>query len=526
MRIIPSGFYFSGLLIASCLTAPSAALAYRNTHEVPLLGGYLSNVSGTPAYYSSSRPAALSGNVMPLYPERFSAPSASEKQVATTDKPNDIAKTQPPSSKVMEAPAATSMAVASTSAAISQPHVDDTPAEATALPVSSSSQGDEENGTIQLASADMPSSVSPLAIPVSQMQLPPPPSSDAIRAFEKKHAQTLPAPEITPPATEVPEHSPLQPIAQPAPAVRSAELSPISDAGVVHEKSTSQQPAKDIIEPGISYAPEPNLVAPLSNQSKQVLASFPSGIDSPKPAQASKISLNRTSPDIQKLVMPNKPDAAYEAAGIKIEVRRPGLDTNHELMRAYDTLMAGNVSEAVAIYRDILSVEPNNTEALFGLAATLHRSGVTDKARPLYARLLKINPQHREALNNYLSLVGDEAPESALLELERLRLRNPNFSPIPAQMGLLYAKTGNFLQARAALMSAIQLAPENLVYQYNLAIILDQYGEIADAAALYSSLLKADASGAPLPFDKETVQKRHNYISALLAKGTKLSSAQ
>lgn len=482
--------FFYGLLLASSLTAPMHAHAYRATHETELLGMHLKNPSGTPARYATSSQPLMGRNVMPLYPERFDEKARITKAPAATPKPVAVIPATPIS---MPQPA------------VAAPLASSTPQTLAAQEIITTASPEDDNGSIQVAATTAPTQpvVSPLAIPVSQMQLPPPPSAKAIRAFEEKT--------IVPTALQT--RALPQPVAAQPAAVKPAAIKP--------------QP--DIIDPVVAYAPDPLVNtqnhAPLSPQSKQVLGAFPARIDSPA-LQQGKLNVNRVSPDIAKIVTPQKADASYEAAGIKIEVRRAGLDSNHEIVRAYDTLMAGNISEAIQIYRDILSVEPNHEEALFGLAATLHRNGATDKARPLYARLLKLNPTHREALNNYLSLAGEEAPQSALLEMERLRLRNPSFSPIPAQMGMLYAKTGQFEQARSALMTAIQLAPENLAYQYNLAVILDQYGETADAASLYGSLLKANSNGAKLPVDTAQIQKRYQFLTQSITGGTRVSSAQ
>ncbi len=473
------------MLVATCLASVSPAFAYNSTRETELLGMHTAVKSNTPAYYSTSRPASVGRNVMPLYPERFSEEATKPAPLETVN----VAATEP------------------------SPQLHALPADAPA-----------DSGSIQMAMND---ATSPLAIPVKEMRLPPPPSNDTIRAYNASQ----------PAAAQIPEND-LQPIARPvaAPAPVAAN--------------------KDIIEPGISYAPDPaaapfgtaaapkevpdaptvlgtpstNMAASmqpkLSPTSKQVLAKYPPHLGQAPATGTGKFKVDRVSPDITKIVAPNKVEASYEAAGIKIEVRRAGLDTNHELNNAYDALMAGNTTEAINTYRDILSVEPNNQEALFGLAATLHRLGVTDKARPLYARLLQINPQHREALNNYLSIAGDEAPQEALLELEQLRLRNPDFSPIPAQMGSLYARMGQFSQARSMMMTAIQLAPENLVYQYNLAVMLDRQGEYADASALYGALLKAKQNGATLPVDAEKIQKRYNFLSNNMARDLRMSSLQ
>lgn len=264
-------------------------------------------------------------------------------------------------------------------------------------------------------------------------------------------------------------------------------------------------------------APAVASAEPLSDASRSILSKFPSKLNG-APAAASKskqdVAINRLSPDIKAIVAPNVKIESYDSVGLSIKVQRPGLDTNFELNRAYTALNNGDTTVAAETYRNILQTEPNNEDALFGLAATYHRLGDLDRARPYYAQLLKINPNHREGLINFLALVSDEAPQEALAELERLEQRNPEFSPIPAQQAALLMKSGYPDQAREKMLRAIELAPDNLTYKYNLAIMLDRQGNYTDASALYRLLIDASLKGQKIPAPLDTIQKRLNYIAA------------
>lgn len=256
---------------------------------------------------------------------------------------------------------------------------------------------------------------------------------------------------------------------------------------------------------------------PLSNASKDILSKFPSKLDT-NPASVSNskdknLAINRLSPDIQAILPPEQKVERYDAAGISIKVQRPGLDTNFELNRAFAALNAGDTTLAASTYKNILTTEPKNEDALFGLATTYHRLGDLDRARPYYAQLLTVNPNHREGLNNFLALVSHESPQEALAELERLEQRNPNFSPIPAQQAALLSKQGFAEQAREKMLRAIELAPDNLIYKYNLAVILDKQGKYTDASALYRLLIDAAINGQKIPAPVDSLQKRLNFIA-------------
>lgn len=314
--------------------------------------------------------------------------------------------------------------------------------------------------------------------------------------------------------------------AEPAKAVANAAI-PAAPAQVARPTTATPPVATQAaMAPGTAMtgaavtAPPP--VNELSDASRSILSGVPSNLDAPQVHKGGKLSVARVSPEIQNILGTDTAakEQKFESAGISITVRRPGLDTNFELNRAYDALMGGDTQTAITTYKNIISAEPRNEDALFGLAATYHRVGSLELARPVYGMLLKVNPNHREGLNNFLVLVSDESPEDALPELERLQSRNPNFSPITAQIAIVLDKLGYTEAAEEKMLHAIELAPENLSYKYNLAIMLDRHQKYADAAEIYRSLIKASLNGAAVPASVATMQKRLNYIV------TELNNAQ
>lgn len=344
-----------------------------------------------------------------------------------------------------------------------------------------------------------PAPITTLAAPSA----PPPLPSDASAAAASK---------AEPEVVSVPA---LPPLPLPAPVEVKAEVAapaPVAEPKPEPLMTTAPLPAPTKAESAPDSTPA-TMPEKLSDETKRIASHVPSKIDTPvKPKPSKKVAVKRMAPEIEPLASNPKVET-FDSAGLSIKVSRPGLDTNYELTHAYNALMGGNTSEAIEVYKNIISAEPENEDALFGLAATYHRVGDIEHARPYYSKLLKVNPSHREGLNNFLTLMGDESPEEALAELDRLEQRNPDFSPIPAQQGVLLSKLGYTDQAREKLLRAIDLAPENLTYKYNLAIIMDRSGRYADAAALYRLLIDASLKGSKIPAPLDTLQRRLNFIA-------------
>lgn len=181
---------------------------------------------------------------------------------------------------------------------------------------------------------------------------------------------------------------------------------------------------------------------------------------------------------------------------------------------AYASLLAGNTDAALNSYLDVLRDEPDNSFALFGLASTLQRIGWLAEARATYEELLAIEPDNRGALANMMTLISQEAPEQALANLQRLYEINPGFSPIPAQMAVLFAERGEYDEAIRFLELAIDLTPDNTMYVYNLAIIHDRLGDHDAALGLYEQVL-ASAEVRDVGVPLEAVQQRVAYLKKL-----------
>lgn len=234
----------------------------------------------------------------------------------------------------------------------------------------------------------------------------------------------------------------------------------------------------------------------------------------PTPNSVNKEDANKVDLDhLHKNSLDNESDVKrHDGVGITLSVKTPKVNVDQLLENAYDAAIAGNQEEAILTYRKVLSVQPNSKLGLFGLATVYHRAGQTQLARPLYRRLLDLYPNSVEGLNNYLVLLSDEDPREALVELEKLERSHIGFSPIPAQMAVIYEKLGDYYKAARKMSQAMELSPENLKYRYNMAIILDQQGDWEDAATFYRQLIVAEERGEKIPANSQEIQERLTFI--------------
>ena len=258
----------------------------------------------------------------------------------------------------------------------------------------------------------------------------------------------------------------------------------------------TKEPLQTLIPPSAITQESQNIVDSLPPQ--RVKKNSKKGPVEIKHYQKSKLE----SPEIRK----------HEGMGLSISVRAPRANITHMLEQAYDALIAGDQENAVSLYKQVLDEQPENTLALFGLATTYHRAGQLQLARPLYGRLLAIDPNNQEGLNNFLVLLADESPEEALYEMKKLERTHPDFSPLPAQMAVIYQKMGKYELAVVKLKHAIDLSPENIKYRYNLAVIFDKQGDWDNAATYYQQLITSYNRGEKIPANPQQIQERLTFI--------------
>ena len=173
----------------------------------------------------------------------------------------------------------------------------------------------------------------------------------------------------------------------------------------------------------------------------------------------------------------------------------------------------GRVEDALQIYVKILEVHPDDVETLL---ITGHICVALEKfqdAEVFYSRVLEIEPGHPDArqfqnkLNSmqtdnsgaktpeglYLEaqpLLNNGDPHRAIAALEGLLEKFPDFALAHNEIGVLYYHTGDKEKARHHYERAVEIMPENINFQKNLA---DYYclelGRIEEALNIYVGIL-------------------------------------
>jgi Flp pilus assembly protein TadD len=153
----------------------------------------------------------------------------------------------------------------------------------------------------------------------------------------------------------------------------------------------------------------------------------------------------------------------------------------------------GRLDDASRHYREILAVEPDQAEALLGLAGVEMRLARWRDAEVLYARRLRLNDRDVDALEGRgLSLMRLREAAEAKVMLERAVAVDPMRWRAWHALGVLADRTGDHASAEAAYRKGLEVMPahpglmNSLGYSLILARRFDEAEKVLREAMRYA----------------------------------------
>lgn len=200
--------------------------------------------------------------------------------------------------------------------------------------------------------------------------------------------------------------------------------------------------------------------------------------------------------------------AAAPPAPAPIEVRRnDGMrPVSGALAGAYQSYLAGDTAAARRQYGQVLQQEPDNRDALLGMAAVALRRGQAEEAGAFYGRLLELNPADPDAVAGMASVQQGD-PAAAESRLKGVLAGSPDSGAALYALGNLYAQQARWSEAQQAYFRAVGSAPSNAAYAFNLAVSLDKLEQKTLALDYYRRALKLSGQGGAV-LDSSTVSAR------------------
>jgi len=278
------------------------------------------------------------------------------------------------------------------------------------------------------------------------------------------------------------------PARAPQPAIAAAPAIPV-DAGAPQQQGTPAASAQNPIdEPVLSPAKEPT---PVTAQ-----ASPPAASAAVDPARAEARSGS---------------ESFKENPAIRIRQSAATSQLNPTLGKAYQSFLSGDTGTAQQLYQKVLQQEPNNRDALLGMAAIALKQKQAGQAAAYYGKLLDLDPADPEALAALIGLQGQTDPTQSESRLKKVLTQNPQADAAHFALGNLYAQQSRWAEAQQSYFRAYGSAPGNADYAFNLAVSLDHLNQGKLALDYYQRAL---AQPGPANFDKLSVQTRIKELTS------------
>jgi tetratricopeptide (TPR) repeat protein len=150
--------------------------------------------------------------------------------------------------------------------------------------------------------------------------------------------------------------------------------------------------------------------------------------------------------------------------------------------------LAGRLSDAETLYREVLAADPNSADALHLLGVVAHQTGRIERAVELIRAAIAVNPAvagyHCNlgvALGALGRLTEAIAAYQAAVECQ------PDLAEAITNMGALFAERGRLDEAMAHHRRAIDLSPNLAVARNNMGNVRLKQGHLDDAVACFRS---------------------------------------
>lgn len=178
---------------------------------------------------------------------------------------------------------------------------------------------------------------------------------------------------------------------------------------------------------------------------------------------------------------------------------------------AHTAYMAGDLPRATALYRAALQATPTDTDALRGLGALALQDHRPHEAEAHFNAALRLDPADSVAISG-LSLIRPDITTQARLR-HHLAEQPEALAPHLALAERLASEL-RWTEARRSYTAAHRLAPNDPDIAYNLAVSLDQTGQLRKAEEHYRIALSL-ATQQPVHFDPTRCAARLHALTAI-----------
>jgi len=144
----------------------------------------------------------------------------------------------------------------------------------------------------------------------------------------------------------------------------------------------------------------------------------------------------------------------------------------------------------------------------FNIAVKNHQEGKTDIAKKLYNQVLKIDPNHSQALKNIaIIFINLKDFQKAKECYEKVVEIDPNSTDAYYNLGLIFKELKEYQKAKSCYEKADNIQPNNTIIQTNLGIIFNDLGENQKAKDCYEKAIKINPDNGKAHYNLGAIYK-------------------
>lgn len=167
------------------------------------------------------------------------------------------------------------------------------------------------------------------------------------------------------------------------------------------------------------------------------------------------------------------------------------------LEQGYSALTQGRLQDARQAYEQALGKNPEERDALLGLAYIAQQQGRKDEAQAFYKRVLRQEPGNPSAQTGLLMLNQPGDLQDFGNRSRDIAERNPESAAAQSMLGHALVRQDRLADARLAFARAQQLEPNVARHAFNLAVALDRLHRYDEARQYYERAVALVRQGGP-----------------------------
>ncbi|MEG4075083.1 tetratricopeptide repeat protein [Microcoleus sp. Pol14C2] len=163
-----------------------------------------------------------------------------------------------------------------------------------------------------------------------------------------------------------------------------------------------------------------------------------------------------------------------------------------DLLRQAEQLMeTGDREEAIALYEQIISLDPNCVQARINFGFLKQEKGELEAAIPHYREALAIDPNIPQTAYNLAKIFEEQGQaEEAIAHYEQALVAQPNFVPALINLAVALQEKGELVRAIDLYRRALEINPHSWEAYNNLATVLQEQGNLEEALEYYHKALE------------------------------------